>query len=227
MGWLNEFNPTKSVATNHNEILQWRISEYLILLKSPQVCNGLGMLMGEVACTGTAPYCLGGSCVSTIPAGSECAASTSFKCMANGYMPDPKNCRDYHLCDQFVVLKTFVCPSGYVYDSINFKCKRQVYTKDCVTFTCATVNSFIPYTPNKRYYVFCDSTLTPYMGACFEGEEFINNGCKFVCKADGNYPGRTDTQYWMCYRNSSNQWVAQSQTCPGTTVFNATKGYCV
>lgn len=189
-----------------------------------KVCNGEYQL-GTVTCASPNSFCdsKSNTCSATRP--EDC--TSGFKCSSEGFFPDPTNCDVYYFCTSTMAADQYQCPTGYVYDSLNFNCKKKAVTADCVTMKCTKAGDFVVNTRNPTYYAFCDATLQAQLFACPTGESFVKDsfGCKFVCKAEGYFAGPTPSEYYLCTK-SGTVYTANHNTCPTGYIFNVTLKYC-
>lgn len=194
-------------------------------------CDGNGKAI-SMPCPAATPYCKDRYCsAERDPTWSLCddqLLEQQLSCTAEGYFPEPSDCQQYHLCPDPTLKPTqlrttFHCPANYVYDSINFKCKRKRQTSDCVTLTCTKANTFITYPGNENYYGFCKSSggTLPVMFKCPAGQYFnpTKLGCEYRCTGQGYFAGPKCNQSYLCYK-SGTQLVARLDTCPSGYLWN-------
>lgn len=195
------------------------------------VCSG-GASKGTIKCEAPNSYCDAATNQCTNVQSADCTATAAtFACPEEGFFPDPSNCQNYYYCDTAKVAEAWVCPTSYVYDALNNNCKWKYFAADCVTMKCVAgaTNPFIVHTANPRFYAFCDATtLLPTMFKCPLNMQFNLSayGCKFVCKAEGYFPGSTAQQYYHCAK-SGLTWVVTVNECPANYEFSATTKNCV
>lgn len=198
-------------------------------------CDGLGQAV-YFACPATTPYCNNDQC-STIrdPDNDYCEEQIRDQqsdCSSEGYFPDPDNCQQFFFCPDPKAVPTqlratYACPANYVYDSVNFYCKKKATAKDCVTAACTKANTFITYPGNANYYGFCQSTTKLLMFKCPTGHTFnlANYACEFKCSAEGIFGGPTCRDYYICFK-SGTQLLAAPYSCPSGYLYNATARAC-
>lgn len=191
------------------------------------ICNGSPTSLGIIKCESPNSYCdsTTHSCTSVKPSTCTNTAAT-FTCPEEGFFPNPTVCTNYYFCSAAAAIaESWACPENFVYDSLNNNCKRKVFATDCVTMKCVTANTFIVHTANPNYYAFCDKDLLATLFKCPKNMQF-NGGCKFVCKAEGYYPGSTAAEYYLCAK-SGLTWTVTVEKCPTGYEYNATTKNCV
>ncbi|XP_062555448.1 uncharacterized protein LOC134220406 [Armigeres subalbatus] len=203
---------------------------------SLSVCFG-GNAIVEFACTGTNPFCNPGSveasCSSAPSPGCAAAGDTavSIVCPALGVLPDPSNCRVYHVCRTLQQASdVYQCPPGYHFNLTTQWC-RSDQTDQCVRINCGTTSGFVYYGTSRQYFAICvvaNGVTTPYIMKCPDRATFsaTTNSCVYQCPGQGNFANSNDlASYYQCYIVNGN-YVVGLQRCPSGTTFKESLQYC-
>ncbi|KAL1394489.1 hypothetical protein pipiens_011914 [Culex pipiens pipiens] len=206
-----------------------------------------GASIGSATCGTATPYCNEGeveATCSTTPS-SDCGGAAAgqpatITCASLGLLPDPVNCRYYHLClsvGTAVQSAVYECPPGYAFSVAVLACRSTLY-QSCVSVTCNASNAFVYYGSTQRYYAYCAAAATagaaptPHIFKCPNRAVFNMNtrSCVYTCFGQGNFVNTNDLNtYYQCYL-SNGRMVSQLRRCPvgpsGATTFNQTLGYC-
>jgi hypothetical protein len=165
----------------------------------------------------------------------ECAADVpqpaQFQCTADGYIPDPDDCTEFHFCVKGSDT-TYLCSTNYVYSHEKRSCVRRRLSSDCAVIKCTykVLFEYVVYPKDSNVYGLCRRNQTTLMFKCNEGEQFDTktSKCTFVCKKEGVFPVQGDSQrYRECIYNSSNKLELVERVCPAGSEFDSGKGLCV
>ncbi|XP_058466427.1 cell death abnormality protein 1-like [Malaya genurostris] len=191
----------------------------------------------EVDCTLTSgtPYCNKDQC-SAVPL-EVCEANArveKFICTAEGFFPDPKQCENYHYCeDANAASDIYNCPSGYVYNPVTGACKLKSSASDCVVIKCPSASGYGTYGTNRTLYAYCVYTRTPVVLSqtilfkCAPNTAFDGSACVYQCTKEGNFENSADmSTYYQC-SISGEGWLSQLLNCPSGKKFDATKQICL
>ncbi|XP_046404960.1 uncharacterized protein LOC124170291 [Ischnura elegans] len=207
--------------------------------KKLQICADLGdgfQTLTSVTCGGSTPYCSNkvtpASCVSQVP--EDC--DSGFKCLAEGTIPDPKNCSVYHYCYPVgTTLKDAMgyCDPGYVFSSELEGCKLRTSSYDCHVATCPSgATGLYAFPSEPRFYVVCEAGSPIYVLKCPDGKEYTNKGiCEVVCKKAGRFPNPDVPKcqgYIECLASTSYgpPYKRYERKCPGAQTFNPSSSKC-
>ncbi|EAT35166.1 AAEL012644-PA [Aedes aegypti] len=204
---------------------------------SQSLCFG-GNAIAEVACPGSNPYCNPGnveaSC-SNLPA-VGCGATggaqvSSIVCPALGVLPDPANCKVYHVCRNLQQNSdVYQCPPGYHFNLTTKWC-RSDQVDQCVRVTCGTTSGFVYYGNSRQYFALCvvaNGVTTSYIMKCPDRATFsmTSNSCVYQCAGQGNFENSNDpTSFYQCYVVNGS-YVVALQRCPANTTFKESLQYC-
>lgn len=186
-----------------------------------------GVNKGPVSCKSPNMYCdpTNNACTDVLPAGCTTTTST-FKCPSEGYFPDPSDCTKYHYCAAVAgAATTYNCPVNQVYDALAQNCIKKHYDSQCVTMKCVE-EGMIVHAANPNYYAHCDKNLVLTLAKCPLNMQY-SDGCRYVCKQKGYFPGKTEDEYYQCTKNSLHKLTPTTTKCPAGQVFSATTNNCV
>lgn len=188
------------------------------------LCAGSATPMHTQSCASVdphRPYCVNDACTAQ-PVVNNTACNTAFMCTGSGLYPDANDCVSYHSCaGAGQPAKLLRCPSQYVYDSRQQKCRRRESPLQCHRFDCSRVqNDVVVYRSNPAYYAYCmsgeQSQVVVFRCDDVENEAFSKESgrCEFQCKRRGNFTDRSDcASYQMC-EFQQGRLRATKVTCP-------------
>lgn len=169
-------------------------------------------------------------------------AKSDFVCLAEGFFPDPLDCKKFFQCtkegDKFEI-DNFQCEDSEVFDPSaprGFYC-RSTGGRFCTEANCngetgktiVLAYQFFPKTKGQ-IVVTCRGTQKPLVFRCGEGYvadlDTMPIQCKFNCRAAGQHPHPdSETKYFDCVRGGGG-WVSKVKECYRNYYFNSKKKLC-
>lgn len=187
------------------------------------ICTGAIQLGEGQPCAASVPFCdkTANSCTASKPTDCEGTGTSEFACPEEGFFPNPNSCKAYYFCDSAKKAEQWECPVNYVYNALLGYCKRQVSATECVTIKCTAnmADPMVVHKGNPNFYAYCDSTQKAHLFKCPLNQQY-SNGCRYVCKAEGYFAGKTKTQRYHCAR-SGVTFVQTIEDCPTGYELNA------
>ncbi|XP_065090520.1 uncharacterized protein LOC135711575 [Ochlerotatus camptorhynchus] len=206
-------------------------------------CTSLSFCFGgnpiaEATCAGSNPYCNPGdvaaSCLTTPANGCGAPAGTvsAIVCTALGVLPDPNNCKIYHVCRNMQQNSdVYQCPPGYHFNLTSQWC-RSDQAEQCVQVTCGTTSGFVYYGTSRQYFVYCSLVNgVPSPASIFKCPNratfnLTSISCVYQCPGQGNFENSNDpSSFYQCYIVNG-QYVVTLQRCPTGTTFKEALQYC-